>query len=138
MDKERILSKIDELDTYLRELETIKLSNFIEYKDSIENKRACERLLQISIETVIDICNILISNLKLGLPSDEGDMFKKLERKNIITKKTGKILANMKGFRNILVHRYGVVDDALVFEMLSERLDDFEKFRKEILKIINS
>ncbi len=138
MDKERILSKIDELDTYLRELETIKLSIFQEYKDSIENKRACERLLQISIETVIDICNILISNLKLGLPSDEGDMFKKLEKKNIITKKMGKILTNMKGFRNILVHRYGVVDDELVFEMLSERLDDFEMFKKEILKIINS
>ena len=42
----------------------------------------------------------------------------------------------MKGFRNILVHKYGVVDDELVFEMLSEKLGDFELIIKEILKKI--
>ena len=45
------------------------------------------------------------------------------------------ILKNMKGFRNILVHKYGVINDELVFEVLSEKLEDFEKFKQEILKI---
>lgn len=136
MDKNRILSKIDELDKYLEELEKIKPNNAEEYKNSISDKRACERLLQISIEAVIDICNILVSGLKLGLPSDEEEMFEKLFNKRIISNKTKNILKNMKGFRNILVHKYGTVDDELVFEMLSERLDDFDKFKDEILKII--
>ena len=134
MDKDRILSKIDNINNYLEELDSVIPSNFKEYKNSIMDKRACERLLQISIESVIDICNILVSNLKLGLPCDEEDMFKKLEKKKIITKKMGKILINMKGFRNILVHKYGSVNDELVFEMLSERLEDFEIFKEEILK----
>jgi len=43
---------------------------------------------------------------------------------------------HMKGFRNILVHKYGAVQDELVFEMLSERLEDFDKFKKEILDIL--
>ena len=134
MDKERILSKIDELNSYLDELDETKPQDFEEYKNSIEKKRACERLLQISIETLIDICNIIISSLKLGLPSDEEDMFKKLEKKKIISKEMTNMLINMKGFRNILVHKYGAVNDELVFEMLSERLGDFDKFKEEILK----
>ena len=45
-------------------------------------------------------------------------------------------LSNMKGFRNILVHKYGIVDDELAFEMLSEKLEDFEKFKDEILRFL--
>ena len=43
----------------------------------------------------------------------------------------------MKGFRNILVHKYGVVDDELVFEMLKEKLSDFDIFKHEILTNLN-
>ena len=43
----------------------------------------------------------------------------------------------MKGFRNILVHKYGVVDDELVFEMLKEKLSDFDMFKQEILANLN-
>jgi len=134
MDKKRILSKIDELNQYLSELKEIKISSLDEYINSIEKKRACERLLQISIETVIDICNILVSGLKLGLPSDEEDIFKKLENKKLISKETIKLLREMKGFRNILVHNYGDVDDELVFALISKRLGDFNKFKGEIQK----
>jgi len=62
------LSKIDELDSHLDEFDDIKPKGFEEYESSIKDKRACERLLQISIETVLDICNIIVSNLKLGVP----------------------------------------------------------------------
>ena len=68
IDKEKILSKVDELNRYLDELDEIKPSEYEEYKSSIEKKRSCERILQISIESVIDVCIILFSNLKLGIP----------------------------------------------------------------------
>ena len=42
----------------------------------------------------------------------------------------------MKGFRNILVNKYGTVDDELVFEMLSEKLEDFDKFKEEVLNCL--
>ncbi|MBI2451581.1 DUF86 domain-containing protein [Candidatus Pacearchaeota archaeon] len=74
--------------------------------------------MQISIETLIDITNIIISNLKLGIPSEEEEVFKKLKDKKIITKKMEKTINKMKGFRNILVHKYGAVDDELTFQNL--------------------
>jgi uncharacterized protein YutE (UPF0331/DUF86 family) len=42
----------------------------------------------------------------------------------------------MKGFRNILVHEYGHVDDMIVYEILQNNLNDFEEFKQEILQAI--
>ncbi len=133
-DKKRILSKIDELDSYLDELIEIAPDTYDEYEISIEKKRSCERLLHISIESVIDICMLLVKDLKLGMPVEEEDVFDKLEKKKIFSKKlTGK-LREMKGLRNILVHRYGSVDNEIVYDSLSRELKDFHEFIDYILK----
>ena len=63
MDMERILAKIDELNQYIAELEAIMPQNFEEYVESIEERRACERLLQIAIECILDICALLVKEL---------------------------------------------------------------------------
>ena len=136
MDKDRILSKIDEIDKYLEELESIKPIDLEEYETSIAKKRACERLLQILVEIEIDICNLLVFSLKLGMPSDEEDLFTKLASRKVISEELKLILINMKGFRNFIVHRYEEIDDEKVFEIITDKLDDFEKFKQEVLKFI--
>jgi uncharacterized protein YutE (UPF0331/DUF86 family) len=134
MDKERILKRLDELGSYLSEMKDFIPKDFESYANSVKNRRVCERLLQISIESVIDVCSLLGKKMKLGAPSDEDDIFQKLKDRKMISSEMLEILKNMKGFRNILVHRYAEVDDELVFEFLKNRLKDFEKFKKEILK----
>lgn len=135
LDKNRILSKMDELDTYLNELESIMPTSYEEYTSSIEKKRACERLLHILIECTIDICTLIVKGLRLGLPTEEEDVFEKLRQKEIISKQMERKLKAMRGFRNILVHRYGGVDDKLVFEKL-KKTNDFRDFRKEISHLL--
>jgi len=131
LDKYRILSKLDELNMYLNELKSVMPRSYEEYVKSIEKKRACERLLHILIECVIDVCTVLVKDLRLGLPAEEQDLFEKLREKGIISKQMKGKLKVMRGFRNILVHRYGAVDDKLVFENL-KKATDFKGFRKEI------
>lgn len=137
LDRERILAKIDELDGYLRELNQIKPTKFEEYQ-KIEKKRSCERLLQLCIESVIDTCALLVVGLRLGLPAEEDDLFEKLEQGGIITSSRKETLRSMKAFRNILVHEYGHVDDRIVYEVLQNKLDDFEGFKQEILQAIRN
>jgi uncharacterized protein YutE (UPF0331/DUF86 family) len=79
LDRERILSRVADLDDYLGELESIRPLDFKEFSKT-ERKRACERLLQISIECVIDLCQLFVAGLKLGLPAEEDDLFEKLVR----------------------------------------------------------
>ena len=135
LDKNRILSKLDELDSYLTELEDVMPKNYEEYINSIEKKRSCERLLHIMIECTIDVCNLMVKGLRLGLPAEEEDLFEKIEKKKIISKKMKEKLKLMRGFRNILVHRYADVDDQLVFENL-KNINDFREFRKQIISFL--
>lgn len=132
LDKNRILAKIDELDRYLGELRQIAPSTFEEY-EAIEKKRSSERLLQLCVECVIDVCKLLVVQLRLGLPSEENDLFQKLEKERILSPETAEILRRMRGFRNILIHEYAEVDDNLVFEFATTRLQDFDAFKKEII-----
>jgi uncharacterized protein YutE (UPF0331/DUF86 family) len=132
VDRERILAKIDELDGYIRDLQTIAPQDLTAYKQ-IEKKRACERLLQIAVECVIDICNLLVSGLRLGLPAEEDDLFEKLAQAGFLSAHMKDTARRMKGFRNILVHEYGVVNDAIVYQSVTTELGDFAEFKKEIL-----
>jgi uncharacterized protein YutE (UPF0331/DUF86 family) len=126
------LAKIDQLDAYIAELKEIAPRSFVEYQ-RVEKKRACERLLQVSIEVVIDLCNLLVSGLRLGLPAEEEDLFRKLLKASVISKEMGGKLREMRGFRNILVHEYAQVDDRLVYEAVKTKLEDFSLFRREVL-----
>jgi uncharacterized protein YutE (UPF0331/DUF86 family) len=132
LDRERILAKLDELDGYVRDLQTIAPQDFAAYRQ-IEKKRACERLLQIAVECVIDVCNIMVSGLRLGLPAEENDLFEKLEQAGILSSEMKQTVQKMKGFRNILVHEYGYIDDIIVYQAATTELHDFAEFKREIL-----
>jgi len=131
VDRERILVKVDQLEGYLRDLCSIEPRDFQEYRQ-VEKKRACERMLQLAIEVAIDICHLLVSGLRLGLPAEEADLFGKLTAANVLSTEMGEILREMKGFRNILVHEYAVVDDRLVYEAVKSKAKDFRLFTDEV------
>lgn len=136
LDRQRILAKIDELEGYLKELKEIIPEDYNNYLTSIEKRRACERLLQISVECVFDICGLFVSGLRLGLPSEESDMLERLLQHKIISTEMREILKSMKGFRNILVHDYAAIDNAIIYEIAATRFHDFERFIKEILSAL--
>ena len=67
VDKDRILAKLDQPGGYLRELRQILPESFAGYQ-KVEKKRACERLLQIAMEAVIDICHMFLRRVAFGPP----------------------------------------------------------------------
>ena len=132
LDKERILAKIDELDGYLREITEVLPGSFKEYKKT-EKKRSCERLLQLEIECLIDLAKLFVKGLRLGVPSEENDLFKKLYDAKILSESALTVLRNMRGFRNILIHDYADVNDEIVFKYAKEKFGDFDNIRREFI-----
>lgn len=135
IDRDRVLAKLDELDGLLNELRSVAPLDLEEYA-RVEKKRSCERLLQLAIETTIDACAMLVRGLRLGLPGEESDLFEKLASRRALSPGTIDTLQRMRGMRNILVHEYGRVDDALVFETVRDHLADFEVFKREVLDVL--
>lgn len=136
VDRDRILAKLDELEGYVAELRSVAPESLEQYGET-RTRRSCERLLQMCVEVVVDTCGVLVSGLRLGLPSEQEDLFDKLTRRGVVSKKMATTLGQMKGMRNILVHEYGRVDDELVFDTVRRRLGDFAAFRREILRFLD-
>ena len=132
MDKERISSKIDELEGYLSKISEYLPADFEDYERDEMRRRALERLLHISIEGVIDISALMVKELKLGVPSDEDDYFDKLAERGVIGRDLAEKMKKMRRFRNILVHRYSYLDDARVFELLTHDIKDLKEFSEQI------
>ena len=110
----RILYSLGQLDVYLKELEVHLPKSFSQYEKNLEKKRFCERTLQLMIEICIDISQLLVKELKLGLPTEEESVFEKLEQSKVISPALKRKLIEMKKFRNVLIHKYTGIIDRLV------------------------
>ena len=76
------------------------------------------------------------TDLKLGVPESDENILDNLIRNNIISDELGCSLKSMKGFRNILVHRYGRINDEMAFSIVKENLHDFYRFIEVIENFI--
>ena len=88
--------------------------------------------MEFAIEDVFDICAILNSDLSLGIPDGDDDILDHLAGAGVLNNQIIGKIRHMRGFCNIVVHRYGKIDDRLVFSLLNEQLGDFSKFIEEI------
>ncbi len=138
MDIERIKDKLSELQVYIMELGEDIPEEEEEYLELRVTRRACERTFQLACEDILDICNLIIAGKRLGLPKDNRDAIRKLADSKIIPKKLAARLEDMVGFRNLLVHKYGKVDDSRAYRYLKEEMDDLYEFVKVIEKLIES
>ena len=71
---------------------------------------------------MVDLTFLLLKNKNLKIPEEDKGAFDVLVKEKIITVELADRLKDAKGMRNILAHEYGVVDDTIVFESITEEL----------------
>ena len=130
-DKARIELKLEEMMKYIYELQEMMPSDE-EYYTNLVRRRACEKTIEIAIDSLIDIASMIVASERFGLPIDEGNIIDLIAEHSVIDKELGEKIKDMKGFRNILVHRYGHVDDEIVYRILLIGLSDFYDFEKQV------
>lgn len=137
VDRTRVLTKLDQLTGYYQELNEVFPTDYAEYENTVV-KRAVERLIQLLVETCIDICHLIAKGENLGLPSNEEDIFDKVDEAEIISHELIVKLREMRKFRNLLVHRYGTVDDQRAHENIRDNKEDFPRFKEEVREYLQA
>lgn len=132
LDAERIRDKLDELASYFQELEEDIPESEEEYLRGRIIRRACERTFQLACEDILDICNLIISGKGWQIPKDNRDSVRRLAENRIISRELSVRVEDMISFRNLLVHRYGKVDDSRAYEYLRGEMNDIYEFIKAI------
>lgn len=134
--REIVISRVDKLKEYLGYLKSIKQYSKEEYINNPMIYGSSERFLHLAIESVIDIGNHVISDMRYRKPENNRDIFQILHENKLIDEKLKINLCNMAGFRNILVHDYLKIDREIVYEIILNNLSDIEKFIKVIVEYI--
>lgn len=133
VDKNLILRKLADLDTYVRQVGEYSSISTDDYKNNWKTQRIVERTLQMAIELCADIANHIISDRGYRVPTTYADAFSILNENHILDVPLFQSLTNMCKFRNILVHEYDKVDPAIVVSILKNHLQDFALYKTIIL-----
>jgi len=136
LEKEIIEGKFDIIDRNIRFLEEIKTLSPEQFLESYKDIQAAKYSLLEIMEACIDIANYIISIKGFRRAEEYSEMFKVLKEEGVIQKKLATKLEDMARFRNLLVHRYGEIDNRRVLEIIKHNLKDVEEFEKEIQKFI--
>ena len=123
----KIQQKIKEIEESLQLIEEGLQVYLEEFRASKLLKDGIYKRLEFCIQNVIDILALIYSAKNLGVPSTLDDIFEGLRRNKALPPKIIILAEKMKGLRNILIHKYGKIDDEIVYELLQEDLDDFEE-----------
>ncbi len=111
-------------------LNNLQSYHYDEFVNEPERYGSAERFLHLAIESCTDMGNHVIADENLGIVTSYRDIPTILEEHGYVSVELREIWIAMIGFRNILVHDYTVIDHKLVYDVLQNRLDDFQKLRK--------
>tara|TARA_Y100000310_G_scaffold220239_1_gene221703 strand:- start:508 stop:942 length:435 start_codon:yes stop_codon:yes gene_type:complete len=127
----RISEKLDDLIQYHQEL-VEDLPTKTKFKNERLTKRGIEKTIEMIADLIIDISLIIISEKGFDKPDDSRDAIRVLERNKVLSKQLSAKIQDLISFRNLLVHRYGKIDDDLEYENIEDNNKDVVLFVKEI------
>jgi uncharacterized protein YutE (UPF0331/DUF86 family) len=136
--KERILDYLDNIERQIEDIQSIHVDGkefFLDRKNFIQIK-AVKYSLACAIQDVTRISAHLASALSLWkVRESETEAILGLSHAGILPKKFAERIKGMPAFRNRIIHDYLPNEfDALKLFKNIQRLDDFRKFAKYILK----
>jgi uncharacterized protein YutE (UPF0331/DUF86 family) len=104
-------------------------------KDEI-GRLAAERLLQLAAECCIDIANHVVADRGGAQPETYREAFASLGQMGVIPEDLARVLENVAGMRNVLVHGYLVIDPAKVHYAIVHGLDDLGRFAQLVSRLV--
>ena len=137
IDQDIIEAKLDIIERNLVFLNEFKGMDYDDFAGSYKNVQSAKYSLLEIIECCIDIASHIIAVRGLGRAEEYREMFFLLGERRVIDKALAERLGDMAGFRNLLVHRYGDVDNGIVLEMIESELEDVVEFEGAVARFMD-
>lgn len=125
---DKIRDKIQFMQSNLEKLRQIQKRSLIEFLQDPFMLDAATRLLQISVEAVLDISQHIVSRKHLGTPKTYRESVELLAKSGILPEKNLPNLINMIKFRNRAVHLYDNISGEEIYKIIKYYLANFEDF----------
>ena len=90
-----------------------------------------------AIEACVDCAQHVCSSQGWGPPHDNGDAMRLLGHHGVVSSPLAVAMRQAVGFRNVLVHEYVTVDDAVVLARLQD-LSDLERYVAAVAEYVSA
>lgn len=135
IDKEKIKTKIGIIQENSGELKKMKTLS-LEELSSKREIAAAKYFIRTAIEAMIDISSHIVAKRLLGIPNTNVEVMLILSEKGILSKENISTYVRMVRYRNRLTHFYHEVTTQEIFDIIQNRLQDFDQYISEILNYL--
>lgn len=134
VDREKIRQKLQFMRQELRELKKFQGMDLSQFQSNSLYEAAATRMLQVTIEAMLDICAHLISREGWGLPKSYVETVELAVHNGLIPPEMEDTYKAMARFRNRVVHLYDEVNAAEIWNIIQNHLEDFRPFMEVVIR----
>jgi uncharacterized protein YutE (UPF0331/DUF86 family) len=134
IEKNLIVAKAGKVDGHLRRIKVKRSVTLEEFLGDLDTQESILFNLQMAIQNCIDIAAHVISDEELGVAGSTNEMFYMLQENGYLTPELTEKMVTAVGFRNLVVHEYGKIDLAKIYQIAHEDVDDIEEYLRAILR----
>ena len=138
MDKDVVLNKLESLRRCLQRVQDKTPASVDLLVEDVDLQDIIVLNLERAIQTSVDIGLHIISDLEVPVPETMAQTFDVLKKAGCLEAATAERMAKSVGFRNTAVHAYQEIDWDIVYCIITEHLDDFREFARQIIDLADA
>ena len=128
----RVRQKAADIRQALLMLRTLSSRSEAEFLADAVVVAAAKYELLVAAEAALDLCGHICAKRLGKAPVAYPNCFQLLAEGGVISVETGRRLAAMARFRNLLLHQYGEIDDKRLYSLLKDHRGDLDTYLAEI------
>lgn len=125
-----LLQKLHVIEESLQQLRSLGEVSVAELQEDWRTRRAVERVLQVCVEAMIDICQRILVLEQVTPATSGGEAVRRCVQLQVLSSEEP--YRRMVQFRNFIVHRYEQIEVEILAGILNRHLGDFAQFVQEI------
>jgi len=137
IDQELVNRKLSQIVEYLTALTPLQELSYTDYLQQPLPRYAAERLLQLLVDTAVDINAHLIVELTGTPPQDYYDSFIKAAQAGVLSVDFALRIAQSTGLRHRLVQQYEASDHAMVHSAIGEAVMQYTEYCRHITTFLD-
>ena len=131
-----ILQKLQTLEQVMMELISLGKISAQQLQEDWQIRRAIERSLQVALEVMMDVCQRILAVQGQTPAATGSETIARCVERGVLF--AAEPYRRMVQFRNFIVHRYEQVDVEILVDIVNNRLNDFDRFRREVLQYVRA
>ena len=135
MDKDVVLNKLESLRRCIQRIQDKTPASAELLAGDYDLQDIIALNLERAIQTCVDIGLHMISDLEISVPETMAQTFGALQKAGCLDVATAERMAKLVGFRNTAVHAYQAIDWDIVYSIITNHIDDFRDFARQILTL---